>query len=351
MFPWSDISLGYNCANRVRLNIQEAICWSRNGELGNGTRGMMGTQGIRVGTRGIRVGKQGIRVGMWGIKVGMQGMAWEWWECRECGEWGGNAGNQGENAGNHGDSSWESSCLLLRLKSRSVRGAFHPPGVMGSWPTISHTFLPCLPSGWVLLQGNEDLGSVKDFIFLYLCLVWIRRIRTQEEFKILLCNPSGGNLLLRQRIPSNIIDGAPLWKQPTALTCILFLQKSPTTDLLPDSKWESDWRRCECGVWVHCKCMELVAEGLCTKKWLRFDQTIRNLTSGDLEIPLVVIRLGVTGLKKTRVVYLLDLFEGRIPVTNPSQQSLSLTPLLPIQAPSLSLIAALPSLHSLPSLI
>ena len=139
MFPWSDISLGYNCANRVRLNIQEAICWSRNGESGNGTRRMMGTQGIRVGTWGIRVGKQGIRVGMWGIKVGMQGMAWEWWKCRECGEWVGNAGNQGENAGNHGDSSWESSCLSLRLKSRSVRGAFHPPGVMGSWPTISHT--------------------------------------------------------------------------------------------------------------------------------------------------------------------------------------------------------------------
>ena len=40
-------------------------------------------------------------------------------------------------------------------------------------------------------------------------------------------------------------------------------------------------------------------------------QTIRNLTSGDLGIPLVAIRLGVTGLKKTRVVYLLDLFEGR----------------------------------------
>ena len=40
-------------------------------------------------------------------------------------------------------------------------------------------------------------------------------------------------------------------------------------------------------------------------------QTVRNLTSGDLGIPLVEIRLGVTGLKKTRVVYLLDLFERR----------------------------------------
>ena len=38
---------------------------------------------------------------------------------------------------------------------------------------------------------------------------------------------------------------------------------------------------------------------------------MRNLTSGDLGILLVVIQLGVTGLKKTKVVHLLDLFEGR----------------------------------------
>ena len=54
------------------------------------------------------------------------------------------------------------------------------------------------------------------------------------------------------------------------------------------------------GGWVYCKCMELVATDWCTRKWLRFDQTIRNLTSGDLGIPLVVIQLGVTRLKKTR---------------------------------------------------
>ena len=57
--------------------------------------------------------------------------------------------------------------------------------------------------------------------------------------------------------------------------------------------------------------MELVAAGWCTTKWLRFDQTIRNLTSGDLVIPLVVIQLGVTRLRKTRAVYLLNLFEGK----------------------------------------
>ena len=41
-----------------------------------------------------------------------------------------------------------------------------------------------------------------------------------------------------------------------------------------------------------------------------FKQTI-NLTSGNLGIQLVIIQLEVTRLKKTRVVYLLDLFEGR----------------------------------------
>ena len=44
---------------------------------------------------------------------------------------------------------------------------------------------------------------------------------------------------------------------------------------------------------------------------LRLDQTIRNLTCGDLEIPLVMIRLEVIGLKKNGFVYLLDLFGGR----------------------------------------
>ena len=57
-----------------------------------------------------------------------------------------------------------------------------------------------------------------------------------------------------------------------------------------------------------CSCMEFVAGGWCTKKWLRLYQTMR--TSGDLEI-LVVIQLGVTGLEKTRVVYLLVLSGGR----------------------------------------
>lgn len=37
------------------------------------------------------------------------------------------------------------------------------------------------------------------------------------------------------------------------------------------------------------------------------NQTIRNLTCSDLEIPLVLSRLEVIALKKTRFLYLLDL--------------------------------------------
>ena len=54
---------------------------------------------------------------------------------------GGNAGNGGGNAGDQGDSLRESSCLLLRLKSRSARGVFPDPAFMDSCKTISHTFL------------------------------------------------------------------------------------------------------------------------------------------------------------------------------------------------------------------
>ena len=51
---------------------------------------------------------------------------------------------------------------------------------------------------------------------------------------------------------------------------------------------------------MECKYIELVEVDRCTRKWLRFDQTIRNLLSGDLGISLVAIQLGVTVLKKTR---------------------------------------------------
>ena len=86
--------------------------------------------------------------------------------------------------------------------------------------------------------------------------------------------------------------------------------KNSTTDLQLDFKCGSNQRCCKSGVWVECKCMEFVAVGWCRRKWLRLYQTIRNFNSGDMGISLVVVRLH-TRLKKIRLFYLLDLFEGR----------------------------------------
>ena len=63
-------------------------------------------------------------------------------------------------------------------------------------------------------------------------------------------------------------------------------------------------------------CNFLEVHGICNhrlvhREVLRLDQTVRNLACGDVDILLVMIRLGVTILKKTKFVHLLDLLEGR----------------------------------------
>ena len=52
---------------------------------------------------------------------------------------------------------------------------------------------------------------------------------------------------------------------------------------------------------------------MCSKKWLRIHGAIRDLTCGALEIPLVLILLGVTEPEKTRSVCLLDFFFVGVP--------------------------------------
>ena len=49
---------------------------------------------------------------------------------------------------------------------------------------------------------------------------------------------------------------------------------------------------------MSCRYMKFVVVGWCARKWLRLYQIIRDLTFGDLGIPLVLTSLGVTGLKK-----------------------------------------------------
>ena len=44
----------------------------------------------------------------------------------------------------------------VSAKSRSARGASHQPAFMGNCLTISHMFLPCLPSRWLSPCGSVD---------------------------------------------------------------------------------------------------------------------------------------------------------------------------------------------------
>ena len=86
-------------------------------------------------------------------------------------------------------------CLILQIKSRSARGASHHLAFMGNCPIISHTFL-ALSIQWISSPPSRKWkrGVSPKFHHIVLCLVWIKRTRRQGEFKILLCNPSGGNL-------------------------------------------------------------------------------------------------------------------------------------------------------------
>ena len=166
-------------------------------------------------------------------------------------------------------------------------------------------FLSCLPSGWVpLFKEMRTWGHSKFSSYCACVLCESTELVGGRNSRFLCVTPvveSFSSDRVAFRTPSSINDAAPLQKQPTALTYRLLLQKSLTSDFRPDSRCGSHQRYCKCGVWVDCKCMEYVPSGLYTKKWLRLDQTMINLTSGDLWIPLVVIQLAVTGLKKTRV--------------------------------------------------
>ena len=182
-------------------------------------------------------------------------------------------------------------------------GSISPFSFHGQLPDFTR-FLTWLTSGWVLLQWNENVGSVQ--ILSYCICVWCEsgELGSRRSLRFLYVTPvveTFSSDSISFRTPSNINNTAPLWKRLMALTCRTLPQKSSTTDLRSDFKCGSDRRCCECRVWVDCKCMEFLAADWCTKMLLMLDQTIRNLNSGNSGIPLVVIRLRVTRLKKSMV--------------------------------------------------
>ena len=173
---------------------------------------------------------------------------------------------------------------------------------MGNCLIVSHTFL-ALSTQWISSpRGSEGVGSVQDIILLFCVWCESRELGGKGSSRFSCVSQvveTFSSDRVAFRIPSNISDGALLRKQPTALTCRLvpqkspsdvallrkqptaltcrlLPQKSPSTDFRQDSKCGSDWRCCECGVWVDCRCMEFVAAGWFTRKWLNLYQTMRN---------------------------------------------------------------------------
>ena len=101
---------------------------------------------------------------------------------------------------------------------------------MGNCPTVSHTFSAYLPSGWILNQGSEDVGLVRDFILLFCVWCESRELGGRGSSRFSYVTPVVETSWDRVafRIPSNISNGALLRKQQTALTIWLLPQESPT---------------------------------------------------------------------------------------------------------------------------
>ena len=71
----------------------------------------------------------------------------------------------------------------------------------------------------------------------------------EEEFKIPLCNPSDGNVLLRQSCNQNFVKHQQHSSSAkTANSLNMLTVPTKRLHLQLDCKCRSDWRCCECGV-------------------------------------------------------------------------------------------------------
>ena len=146
---------------------------------------------------------------------------------------------------------------MLWLKSWSEREVSYHPVFIGSCPTISHTFF-ALYTKWMSSPLTKWGGRISlrfhliVFVFAYsIQLLWaaarllVTYFLKKKKENVTPVVDAFSSDRVTFRISLNINNGAPLRKQPTALTCRLFPQKRSTKDFRPDSKCGSDWRCCE----------------------------------------------------------------------------------------------------------
>ena len=168
--------------------------------------------------------------------------------------------------------------LVFIAKIPDREGSISPSSFYGQLPDCeSHVFSFIYPVDEFPFEGVKAWGQSKISLF----CVWCESRElggkgSSRFFCVSQVVETFSSDRVAFRIPSNISDGALLRKQSTALTIRLLPQKSPSTDFRQDSKCRSDWRCCECGVWVDCRCMEFVAAAWFTRKWLNLYRTMRN---------------------------------------------------------------------------
>ena len=147
---------------------------------------------------------------------------------------------------------------------------------MDNCPAVSHTVL-ALSSQWMSFPSRVWRRGVSPrFHLIVLCLVWIKRIRRQGEFKILLCNTNGGNLLHRQSLIWNPVKHKRWSKNKTP---------PQTSDRTPSADLVGGVVNVECG-WTASVWNSWPQVGVQESAWSSIKLwEIRSLTFGDLGSP------------------------------------------------------------------
>ena len=96
--------------------------------------------------------------------------------------------------------------FIASVKTLEQEGSISPSSFYRQLPNMSHTFL-ALSTQWMSSPSRKwRLGVSSRFHLTVLCLVWVKRIRRQGEFRILSCNPNGGNLVIMTKILEHLPD-------------------------------------------------------------------------------------------------------------------------------------------------
>ena len=199
--------------------------------------------------------------------------------------------------------------FIVLAKVPEPKGASHYPAFVSSCPFISPTFF-ALSTKWMSSPSRKwGRGSVHDLS--YCNCVWYESGELGGRRSLRFpCVSSVVEVFSSEKVafrnPSNINDAAPLRRESTALTCRLFPEKK-LHQRLPTGF--------QTRIWLEVLLMwgldGLQVHVINSRSVLYKEFVVVRLNYKKSYFWWLVIWLGVTRLKRTRVLYLLDFFEGR----------------------------------------